>query len=217
MRQLAEKRKRTRWEGFDCIADFKPEYDSTPHVSPYSRFAGNIYADIMILLQDWASSDWLRGPYDADVARLGHDPRIPTNRNLANLLYRHLDAHVEDTYITNVFPFVKRGGMSARVPSAALLQAAREFALPQIDIIRPKLAICMGLASFNAVASACDRPKAKDLNAAIEQSFYRNKTWICCQAHPSQRSQNHRSRLRQDQVDRDWIRLLYRPPPPYEV
>lgn len=41
--------------------------------------------------------------------------------------------------------------MGSNIAMADLLRAAEEFAVPQIEIIQPKIVICLGLNSFNAI------------------------------------------------------------------
>lgn len=55
LRALARRRKDTRWPGYKCIGDFHDGRYECDYVSPYTRSAHNVDADVMILLQDWAS------------------------------------------------------------------------------------------------------------------------------------------------------------------
>src|ERR1051325_114708 len=50
--KLAKVRQATRWSGYKCIGDYHEEAYECDHVSPYSKTAGNLDADIMVVLQD---------------------------------------------------------------------------------------------------------------------------------------------------------------------
>lgn len=71
----------------------------------------------MIVGQDWSSSDALsRNPPNLESATLGFTPKIPTNLNLDDLLKRYFGLDRADCYLTNLFPFIKLGNMSAGIP-----------------------------------------------------------------------------------------------------
>jgi restriction system protein len=110
---------------------------------------------------------------------------------------------MSEVYATNVFPFVKLGGNSS-IPHRDLVRAAREFALPQIEIVRPRLAVCLGKATFNAVAVAAGGRRAKSLAEAIASPFEFGQTQVYCQAHTGQQSTNYRNRNCIDRVAQDW-------------
>jgi len=207
LKALGAKRAAARWDGFACIGDFHAGNYDCLWVSPYTRSANNPHADVVILLQDWASTDWFQQPFDEEVARLGYDPALRTNQNLHRLLKEHLDQRLEDTYATNLFPFVKLGGMSAKIPVRALRRAAVEYALPQVDAVRPRLVVCLGNATFNAISFAAGEPLRPRLAEAIASPFRRGRTLIHCQAHTSQLGQNLRNRHDPTQVARDWVSM----------
>ena len=83
--ELAHRRQATRWPGYGCIADYHGGAYECGVVSPY-KSAGNLDASLMVLLQDWASDDVLRGPLLQERVKQGHDPGRQTNRRLKELL-----------------------------------------------------------------------------------------------------------------------------------
>lgn len=179
-------------------------------VSPYSKGARNLDADVMVLLQDWSSDDALSrsdGP-----SELGHDPNLPTNRNLYALLERSFGLKLSETFATNLFPYIKLGGLSARIPFADLLYAAKTFALPQIRIVAPKLVICLGKNTFNALRVAEDHSRCRDMADAIDSPFEidlgagrRAAAWA--QAHPGVLGQNNRNRQHPGRTFEDWRKM----------
>jgi uracil-DNA glycosylase len=205
--ELARLRQKTPWNGYKCIGDYHAGSYECDFVSPYTRSAHNVDAELMILLQDWASDDVLSGPYLHARCIVGHDPSRGTNKRLKELLYRYFGLTLEQVYASNVFPFVKLGSMSASIPMRDLALAACEFALPQIKIVAPRLAVCLGKAAFDAVAIANGGCRSKSLDEAIACPFAIGKTQVWCQAHTGQLGTNARNRHGVDQVEKDWARM----------
>lgn len=184
------------YQGFECA-----------YVSPYSKGAHNLDADVMIFLQDWSSDDALarsNGP-----SELGHDRDLPTNKNLHALLNDSLGIQLSETYATNLFPYIKLGGLSSRIPFQDLVHAAKNFALPQIRIVAPKLVICLGKNTFNALRAAAGHSRCRDMASAIDSPFEfdlgdgRSAT-VWAQAHPGVLGQNNRNRQHPGRTFEDW-------------
>jgi hypothetical protein len=202
--RLVERRRRGAYVGYGRIGDYHQGAYECEYVSPYSKSAHNIDAWVMIFLQDWSSHDRLMLPLDPEVVRLGFTPSLPTSRNLLSLLKSHLQLELRDTYATNLFPFIKLGNLSARIPASDLVRAGREFALPQLDAVRPWLAICLGVATFNAMRVAIGLPLSPTLASAIEEPFVVGSTRVVCQAHTGNMGRNWRNKGGIDRVSADW-------------
>lgn len=155
LKALAQQRKLDRLQGHSCVGDFHGgAYDRHDHVSPWSISACNVDSDIMVFLQDWSSEESMSGPLDVPAATIGHTPTLPSNRNLKKLLKTYFDKDIRDTYVTNVFVFIKPGRMSAPIPIRDLMYSAKKYAIPQIDIMKPRLVICLGGSTYNAIRRA---------------------------------------------------------------
>lgn len=204
---LTRKRRSCRWAGYKCIGDYHEGKYECDFVSPYTRSANNVDSELMVLLQDWACDDVLSGTFLEVRCTLGHDPKRWTNINLKNLLRKYLDLELAAVYATNVFPFVKLGRMNAGIRRGDLVAAAEQFALPQINIVAPCVAVCLGKAGFNAVAVAAGRPPAKTLDDAIASPFHFGITQVWCQAHTGRQGTNFRNRGEVDRVSKDWSRM----------
>jgi len=202
--RIAEMRRGTRWPGYSGIADYHDGIYDCAFVSPYTKSAKNVDADVMVLLQDWASEDALAAPVHPQRVALGHDPERQTNKRLEAFLKQHLDLDLADIYATNVFPFVKPRDMGSTLPQRDLDRAAREFGLPQIEIVRPLIAICLGIAAFNSVAAAAGRRKQHALADAIATPFLHGTTEVWCQAHTGPRGFNARNKGGIDRASDDW-------------
>lgn len=201
---LASKRASARPVGYKNIGEYHNGIYECDFVSPYSKVAHNHESPIFVLLQDWISDDVLSGPVLADAVTLGRIPKLPTNRNLDRFLREHFGIDVSETYATNLFPFIKPGGMSGAIPLKDLCMAAREYALPQIQIIKPMLVIALGLNCFNALRFASASQKNRNIAEAIASPFAVGPSMIWCQAHPGALGQNGRNKLDARQVEADW-------------
>jgi uracil-DNA glycosylase len=63
-----------------------------------------------------------------------------------------------ETYASNVFPFIKHGKKNSSIRDADMLYAAKKYALPQIEIVSPRMVICLGPPAFHAVRRAAMLP-----------------------------------------------------------
>jgi hypothetical protein len=152
LRRLARLRCSCQWPGYKQPEHFGYHFEDL--VSPYTRSAGNLRADYMLVLQDWASSDALkRMGYNDDVAEFGHNPKLRTNIKLKALLAAHSNLKLEDTYATNLFPFIKKGSISASIPLADIQKAACMFTLVEIRIVKPRYVIALGKKTAEVIRS----------------------------------------------------------------
>lgn len=127
-------------------------YDSWGLVSPWSKSACNVNSSVMIVAQDWTSEDSAKK--QPSNFELGYSPELPTNRNLQAFLKDYFRMSFGDVYATNLFVFVKPGSLSARIPSKDLLYSARTYTLAEIQIVNPRIVICLGSATFTALCKA---------------------------------------------------------------
>jgi uracil-DNA glycosylase len=146
LRQLAKKRCEYKLPEYSQPEDFPAgpkKYCFHEFVSPYSKGAFNINSQIMFVLQDWSSADALR-TYDENIARLGRDPKLLTNKRLKYLLRETCQLTLRDVYATNAFPLIKNGGISARIPRRHFRMLAEEFLRHEIRIVAPRYVIALG-------------------------------------------------------------------------
>jgi restriction system protein len=151
--RLVEQRRSERLSPHFNLHDFHGGFYDCPHVSPWSISACNVDAELMLIGQDWVSSNILEREPDELRRKLGQDPSSSTNRNLGEFLQR-MGTEFSRTYATNLFPFIKQGGKSAHIRFTDLVRCAEAYALPQIKIVSPRMVICLGRATFNAVRHA---------------------------------------------------------------
>ena len=154
-----------------CIlGDFHNGYYECDFVSPWTISAQNVDASLMLIGQDWVSSARLEKPPCPEQKRLGQIWSLPTNVNLRCLLRRHMDLCFCETYATNLFPFVKQGKMNQSISTVHLRHCAVKYAIPQIEIVRPRMVICLGSAVFNAIRQSLGMPRLKAASQVPEDS-----------------------------------------------
>ena len=206
LKELARHRREHVPGGFKGIGEYHAGAHECDFVSPYTKSAQNLDADIMLVLQDWCSDEFLRGPVDPELVTLGHDPQLPTNKNLKRLLQGHFGIQLEQTYATNLFPFIKPGKMSAQVQDAAYADAGATYTIPEIELVEPKLVVCCGSAVSRVILEALGFLWPGSLGEAIESSpFQVGNTEYWAQSHPG--GQGTASRGGFDRVSQDWERM----------
>jgi restriction system protein len=189
--------------GLKRLEDFG--YGWCNHVVPWTLSANNLDADVMILGHDWASVGWLEGRKDDPaMALLGRDLRLPSNRNLDRLLKKYLGLEFCCTYATDIVPFIKMTkGMVGAVHAGAIEECARLFAIPQIEIVSPRVVICLGRDAFSAIALALNISPEKDSEVEFLEH---NGTRIFSVTHTASSPGTERRR-KSGAVDREWCEV----------
>ena len=204
---LARKRMASTPDGYMSVAEFHNGIYESGHVSPYTKCAHNPDSNVLIILQDWISADVLSGPVIPEAVSGGRIPTLPTNRNLDRLIEHSLGLRISETYATNLFPFIKPGGMSSSILFRDLRDAARNYAIPQISILDPVLVVALGLVVYNSIATESNNPKQTTLSQAIGHPFKVGRSTVWCQAHPGALGQNARNRFTKNQTTLDWAEM----------
>jgi restriction system protein len=177
LKSLANERKNDRQtelsRTYHQVGDFHNGiYDLHNHVSPWSNSACNVNSKVMIIAQDWSSEEILsKPPKNPD---LGYDPTLPTNINLQLLLKEFFNLEFKDTYATNLFVFVKAGGISSKIPMKDMVYSAKKYAIPQIEIVNPDLILCLGKQTFTTLCKALELEQPAFKTAASHPVAYRN-------------------------------------------
>jgi hypothetical protein len=138
---LARQRVQDERAGFQQPEEFG--YKFRRWVSPYTKCAHG-RGGIAIVLQDWASADWLAQRFRPEVQEWGRDCSLLTNRRLDALVRSVLKMKLSDTYVTNAFPFVKPGGMGARLSRSAVADSVAKYTVEELRITSPPLVLALG-------------------------------------------------------------------------
>jgi hypothetical protein len=63
---------------------------------------------------------------------------------LDRLLREVLCLSIDETYATNIFPFIKPDIISSQIPLVDVIRAAREFTVPELRLARPSKVLPLG-------------------------------------------------------------------------
>lgn len=149
--ELAKLRATTRWANYSQPEDYG--YDFTSWVSPYTKGA-HTFGTVAIVLQDWSGSDTMKGLPDEEVQKFGRTINLKTNIRLEELLRRIMGKKIQDIYATNIFPFVKKGGISSYIPFSDIKKSASMFTKIELEIAHPKIVLALGNNAFYGLQSA---------------------------------------------------------------
>ena len=156
----------------------------------------------MIVGQDWSSEESiLRHKYQWQE-ELGQIPCLDTNRNLKDLLRWYLDLAFSDTYATDMFVFVKRGKMSDPIPTGGLEYCADKYIKRLIKIVSPKLVICLGEKTNNALRTTLAFTRCK-LSLPWDGCKYHDAD-IVGVTHPGGQRFNRDGGLEGDKISNQW-------------
>jgi hypothetical protein len=213
---LILRRKQARDPKYHALSDFDGGFYDGDFISPWTISACNLDADLMIVAQDWSSAETLESSKRSTPAqkearkRLGHDPDIPTNKNLRALLKRHFDLEFAETYATNLFVFIKPGTISAKIPIEDLAYCAETYTLPEIEIVQPRMVLCLGKDTFNAIQRALGHPMSKLSEASLPTAHTKLRSGAEIYGVPHTGSWGTKNAGGLDNVDAIWARLSSR-------
>jgi hypothetical protein len=143
-------------------------YDSD-EVGPWTRWAGDLDADLMVVGQDWGGVPYFVANRGFDqpgnptndalaqlLARIGRPlPTLPTPNQNAEAQQRHRRCGV---FLTNASLWLKSGGLSAPVKGTWFREAAAPFLLEQIAIVQPRVVVALGACAYRAILHAYEIP-----------------------------------------------------------
>jgi uracil-DNA glycosylase family 4 len=132
------------------------QYDSE-HVGPWSKWQGNLDAEVMVVGQDWGDTRYFLRE------KGGEHPSNPTNGTLVKLLDSIGVAigppgggHGPNVaFFTNAILCLKSDGLQGKVQGEWFAHC-RRFLRAQIDIVRPRIVIGLGRLAFTSILRAFD-------------------------------------------------------------
>lgn len=201
---LAKLRQSKTYSGYTAIGDYNEGAYECDYVSPYSISSHNENSDVLVVLQDWCSEEGFGEKICEETLRYGYTPSVKTNVYLKALLLEYFSLTLEEIYSTNLFPYIKPGSMSDDIAANDLLNSAKEFTIPMIEIIRPKIVVCLGKDTFNALRKACGLKVVYSIEEGVSSHFSHNGSEVFCQSHTGQLGKNNRNRGGVDRVSTDW-------------
>jgi uracil-DNA glycosylase len=114
-----------------------------------------------------------------------------------------------ETYATDVLVFIKPGNMSGNVPMMDMLYCAQTYALPQIRIVQPIMAVCLGAKTFNSLRRALSLGDLK-LNEACVGSAHTTYNGTEIYGVPHTGGLGHANAGGMEKVDQIWAELAAR-------
>lgn len=156
---VAERKKCRLCEGCGLVNPVNVEggFDSQ-QVGPWSRWQGNLDAPLMVIGQDWGDVRYFKTNYGLENAS------NPTNKTLRELIGL-LGIDVGDPgdlgqdgveFFTNAILCLKNdGGLQAAV-QRSWFDNCKPFLKRQIEIVAPRILICLGERAYRSVAAAFD-------------------------------------------------------------
>ena len=185
------------------------EFDSD-EIGPWSKWQGNLDADIMVVGQDWGNVVYF-------VNNQGKDNDAePTCKNL---IKRFMEIGIDigtpgkpkpaPVFLTNSILCLKPEGKSANVFSKWQRNCCSKFLKPLIGIIKPKVVIALGEKAYRAIMYLYGK-KPEPFKAAVDNPVpveLENGLCLFPVYHCSQQIINSGVRGETDQK-RDWARIL---------
>ena len=130
------------------------------HLGPWSTWQGSLDAELMVVGQDWGDTDYFTRNQGID------EQGNPTNNTLRELLRSiGIDiglphAHVKSSrvFLTNAILCLKTtGGMQGGVEQEWFTNCGANFLRPLIEIVEPKVVVCLGERAWRSVATGFGR------------------------------------------------------------
>ena len=128
-------------------------YDEEIQIGPWSKWQGNLDADIMLIGQDWGNVDFFI------ECEGGHLDDSITNRHLKELFkvldidvgYPNHPNHDSPVFFTNAVMGLKTGTLTSPVKASWIKNDSETFLKPTIDIVDPKIIISLGKKAYDAL------------------------------------------------------------------
>ena len=183
-------------------------FDSN-HIGPWSRWHGDLEAQLVVIGQDWGDVGYFE-------KHEGHDlDKTPTNTNLCILLSSigfqtnpasGATQHHHGLFFTNAVLCLKKGGLGSSV-KAAWFNNCGGFLKETIDLISPKVVVSLGEPACRSIIKLCrlEKGKFRDLVEQTEGFRLPNGSLYFSMYHPSPRVLS-KVRVREQQLA-DWQRL----------
>lgn len=147
-------------------------FDREINIGPWCKWQGNLDAKIMLIGQDWGTVDYY-------VETRGcHRDESRTNQSLIKLFKligidigtpSHPN-HAAPCFFTNAILGLKdEKAMAGKVKDSWLKECAKEFLKPNIEIIKPRIIITLGINAYNALTYIYSLEK-ENLNQLIDKN-----------------------------------------------
>ncbi len=140
-------------------------------IGPWTRWHGNLNAELMVVGQDWGDVGWFK-----------REEGRPTNTSTTNTTLIELIGSAGfniglprntsgkgTLFFTNAVLCMKQGGASDPVRDKWFRNCGTRFLRPLIELVQPKVVVCLGGKAYDAVLRAFDK-KPRKLREATEST-----------------------------------------------
>ncbi len=150
-----------------------------PHIGPWTRWAHDLDADLMVIGQDWGDVDYFTANRGLD------NPTNPTNKALQILLAlvgrpvpepptRDAEENSASAtcgvWLTNALPWLKTGGLSAPLENGWFDETAIAFLKEQVEIVQPRVVVSLGERAYNSILRAYELPEHRGVFRAVVEN-----------------------------------------------
>ena len=156
--QLVQKRKACRLCAPELVNPNACEngiFDQAEHIGAWTRWQGNLNADLMIIGQDWGGADFY-----VKYEGVGNDENS-TNKSIRELL-KSINIDIElpqvgttgPLFFTNSILCLRQKGLTGSTKSGWFKNCSEKFLRPQIELVRPKVVATLGYKAYRSVMNA---------------------------------------------------------------
>jgi len=192
------------------------KYDSS-EIGAWSRWQGNLNAELMVIGQDFANKERF------ETTEGLPDPNFRTNKTLVELLGRAgFDIQLPETamqfsdktknrgllFFTNAILCLKQGTAQSPVKAECFQKCGEHFLRPLIDLVKPKVVVCLGRRAYRGVMVAYGKNPRKFRSAVDSEepdTLPPNGISVFAVYHCGARVQNSHRSL--DEQREDWTRI----------
>jgi uracil-DNA glycosylase family 4 len=138
-------------------------------IGSWSLWQGNLNTQVMVVGQDWGDVNWFLRAEGRPTST------STTNKTLVELLHiAGLEINLFNKtvgrgllFFTNAILCMKKGGAQASVKAIWSRNCATLFLRPLIELVRPKVVICLGAKAYGAVMAAY-KLKTRGFRTAVD-------------------------------------------------
>lgn len=173
--QLVEKRKACRLcEGLGLTNPSICErgvYDFNGDIGPWTRWQGNLDADLMVIGQDWGGTE-----YYSEHKGLDEDIN-PTNKRLGDLL-ASIGVQIglperpqlgSPVFLTNSVLCLRPGRLTGAINAHTFANCSTAFLRPQVELINPRVVVTMGHIAYCSLLRAYGMRPCQRMQDAVRQ------------------------------------------------
>jgi uracil-DNA glycosylase family 4 len=180
----------------NCVGGF----DDGDDIGPWSKWHGNLKAELMVVGQDWGDTNFYAKCHGIE------DESNPTNRVLVELI-QSIGLDMNDVFLTNAILCLKEGGLQAPVKQEWFSNCEGRFLKPTIEIVKPKILVTLGEPAYRSVERLFGLPSCR-FRAAVDRPEpvkLSNGTMLFAMYHCGARILNTHRPI--DEQEKDWLRV----------